>query len=128
MTDSKILDLYILITASHWVDPAEVGAHVPGHADDGHLGGVLVLAAVHLLGVYLILFHESHHFLPFSRSEPDTERRECICYNLAEDEMYSVGITDLFTWTEQFLSDPQLPWNSVVTKVYVGAGRMQSSL
>ena len=58
MRDCQVLNINILVSSSNWIDPAEVGLQLPGHTDQVHLGGVLVLAAMDLLGVYLILLHE----------------------------------------------------------------------
>ena len=128
MGDGQVLHLHVLVPAGHRVDAAEVGAHVPGHRDDVHLGGGLVLAAVHLLGVYLILVHVGHHLLPLIGGEPHAERGEGVSHNLTEDQMNCGGFTDLLTGAEQFLPDPQLPWHSVVAEVDVGAGRMEPGL
>ena len=119
MADCKILDLSILVAADNGINPAEVGAHVPCHADDVHLGGVLVLAAVHLLGVNLKLLHVRHHLLSFIGIESDAEGREGVSHNLAKYQMDNCWITDLFTWTKYFLSYSQLPRNSIVAKVDV---------
>lgn len=128
MTDGEVLNLNVLLTAGHWVDPTKVGAELLGHADDVELGAVLVLAAVHILGVNVVLVQVAEHLLPLPLGQADTERTEGVHHDLTEDEVDCGRLSDLFAWAEHFLPDLQLPGHSVVAEVNVGVWLVQTSL
>ena len=128
VTDGEVLNLNVLLTAGHWVDPTEVGAELLGHADDIELGAVLVLAAVHILGVNVVLVQVAKHLLPLPLGQADTERTEGVHHDLTEDEVDCGRLSDLFAWAEHFLPDLQLPGHSVVAEVNVGVWRMEPGL
>ena len=128
VTDSEVLNLHILVTAGHRVDPTEVGAELLGHADDVELGAVLVLATVHILRINVVLVQVAKHLLPLPLGQSDTERTEGVRHNLTEDEVDCGRLGDLLARAEHFFPDLQLPGNSVVAEVNVGVWLVQSSL
>ena len=128
MTDSEVLDLHVLVTAGHGVNSAEVGAELLGHADDVQLGAVLVLAAVNVLRIDVVLVQVAKHLLPLGLGQSDAEGTEGVRHDLAEYQVDCGRLGDLLARTEHFLPYLQLPGDSVVAEVDVGARRMESGL
>ena len=59
--NSQVLDIHVLVTGSHGVNAAEVGAEILRHRKNVDFCRVFVLRAVNILGINIVLVHIAHH-------------------------------------------------------------------